>query len=212
MLPVALYVLAINTIWDRPLWSGGIALGTVGGAGGAAPREASLAGLLSYLWQFYLPPLPNMSYDPLSDYGLWDVWFTGWIGRFGWLDYDFPGWVYTVAGIVWGGLLALVARGLYVNRAEVSRRRGELASYATIVAGLLLVSNVQGYRYALDTGFVFEQTRYLLPLLALYAGGVGIAVAGAGRRWAPVVATAIVALTLVHGLGALVITLGRYYV
>jgi 4-amino-4-deoxy-L-arabinose transferase-like glycosyltransferase len=212
-LPCLLYLLAINTIWDRPLWSGGIAFGTVGGEGGAGkPGVASLAGLLSYAWQFYLPPLPSMSYRGPAEYGLWDVWFTGWIGRFGWLDYDFPEWVFTVAGILWVGLLALVARGLFAGRAALSRRRGEAAAYVTIAAGLVLVSHVQGYRYAVDTELVFEQARYLLPLLALYAGGVGIAVAGAGRRWGPTVAATIVALTLVQTIGALVITLGRFYV
>lgn len=213
VVPLALYVLAINTIWDRPLWSGGIALGTVGGEGGAGrPGEASLAGLASYLWQFYLPPLPSMTYRPPAEYGLWDVWFTGWIGRLGWLDYQFPAWVFTVAGILWLGLLGLVGRGLYVARGAVRRRFGEAATYIAIAGGLLLVSHIQAYRYAVDTDLTFEQARYLLPLLGLYAGGVGIAVAGAGRRWAPVAATTIVALTLVHGLAALLITVGRYYV
>jgi hypothetical protein len=175
-------------------------------------REPMLAELASYLWQFYLPRLPGLTFDPLVDYGLWDVWFTGWIGRFGWLDYDFPGWAFTAAGILWIGLLLLAARGLYFKRAALRRRWGELAAYVAIAGGLLLVSNVQGYRYAIETNFVFEQGRYLLPLLALYAGLVGVAVVGAGRRAAPVAATALVALTLVHGLGALVITLGRYYV
>jgi 4-amino-4-deoxy-L-arabinose transferase-like glycosyltransferase len=210
-LPVLLYVLAINTVWDRPLWSGGIAFSDAGGVADTTVREPMLAELASYLWQFYLPPLPDMIYDPLVDYGLWDVWFTGWIGRFGWLDYDFPEPVFTVAGILWIGLLALAARGLYLRRAALRPRLGELATYGAIAAGLLLVSNVQGYRYAIDTGFVFEQARYLLPLLGLYAGLVGVAVIGAGRRAAPVAATAVVALTLVHSLGALVITLGRFY-
>jgi hypothetical protein len=211
---VLLYVIAINTLWDRPLWSGGIAFGTVGGdgGGGAARGEATPAGLASYLWQFYLPEIPSiMSYRPPAEYGLWDVWFTGWIGRLGWLDYQFPEWVFTTAGFIWIALLLLVANGVRRHRAAFARRRGEAAAYVAIALGLVLVSHVQGYRYAVDTGVVFEQARYLLPLLALYAGGVGIAVAGVGRRFAPALATAFVALTLVQSAGALMITLGRFY-
>jgi 4-amino-4-deoxy-L-arabinose transferase-like glycosyltransferase len=209
-LPLALYVLAINTIWDRPLWSGGVGLATVGVPGAGTHTAASLRGLLSYLWQWYLPAIPGMQFKP-GYYGFWDVWFSGWIGRFGWLDYEFPSWVVTTAGIVWAGLLALVARGLWLCRAALRRRRGELATYLVVVGGLLLIANVQGYRYRVDNGFLFEQARYLLPLLPLYAGGLGIAVLGAGRRLGPAAAAAIVSLTLIHGLGALVLTLGRYY-
>ena len=35
---------------------------------------------------------PQFSYSPI-----WETWFKGFIGRFGWLDYGFPEWVYQVA-------------------------------------------------------------------------------------------------------------------
>jgi 4-amino-4-deoxy-L-arabinose transferase-like glycosyltransferase len=204
-LPVVFYFVAIHTVWDRPLWSGGIVSG-----GDAAAGARSLRGLLSYLWQFYLPRLPGMHAQG-GGFGLKEVWFKGWIGRFGWLDYGFPTWVYWVAAGAWVALLAFAARALWMARPAVRARVGELAAYAAMLAGLLLVAGVQGYGYRLDTGFGFEQTRYLLPLLGLYAAVIALAVIGAGRRWRPAVGTGIVALTLIHGLGALLLTVGRYY-
>jgi hypothetical protein len=203
-LPVVLYVVAIHTVWDRPLWSGGVVTGNEAAAG-----ARSFRGLASYLWQFYLPRLPGMQAQ--GGLGVGEVWFRGWVGRLGWLDYAFANWVYWIAAAAWAGLLALAARGLWVGRATLRVRSGELATYVLLLVGLLVAVGVQGYGFRLDTGFRFEQARYLLPLLGLYAGVVGLAVIGAGRRARAPVAVAVVALTLVHGLAALVLTVGRYY-
>ncbi len=81
-----------------------------------------------------------------------------------------------------------------------------------LAVGTLLVINIQGYRYRIDTGgLIFEQARYLFPLLGLYAAIVAVAVSAVGKRAAPAVAAVFVALTLAHGLGALAITVARYY-
>lgn len=206
--PVSLYLLAIETFWDRPLWSGGIALSSSGGGEDVAYNFREM---LSYIWLFYFPRIPGQTYDP-GTYGLWDTWFTGWVGRFGWLDYDFPGWVYTVAGWIWIAMLVLLVWTLASHRHALRRHATELVTYVVIVLGTLVVINVQGYRYRIETGgLIFEQARYLLPLLALYAAVVALAVAGVGRRASGAVAAVFVALTLAHGLGAFIVTLGRYY-
>jgi 4-amino-4-deoxy-L-arabinose transferase-like glycosyltransferase len=209
-LPIVLYLVSIHTVWDRPLWRGSIALGDVGVGATPAATHASFREMLSYLWQFYLPRLPTMTYHP-HFYGFWDVWFTGWIGRFGWLDTSFPSWVYTTAGVVWIGLVGLFGRGLWLRRHALARRGGEVATYVVLAAGLLVLIGVQGYRYHVDTGLIFEQPRYLLPLLGLYAAFVAVALLGAGRRALPVVAAVVVSLTLVLDLGGLILTLGRFY-
>ena len=205
--PVALYLVAIATFWDRPLWTGGVAIAGTGQPGAFFTfRE-----LLSYVWLFYFPRVPGQIYDPGS-YGLWDVWFKGWIGRFGWLDYGFAPWVYSLAGWVWVGMLLLMAVGLWRHRTAVRARWGELLTYVALAVGTLLVINIQGYRYRIDTGgLIFEQARYLFPLLGLYAAIVAVAVSAVGKRAAPAVAAVFVALTLAHGLGALAITVARYY-
>lgn len=204
-IPVVIYLAVNLTYWDRPLWSG---VGEVGAT--AAGRPATLREQLSYLWQFYLPRLPFMD-DHFHEYPLWETWFRGWIGRFGWLDYEFPRAVYWAALAVWAGMLALAGRELVRARSAVRRRLPELASLLAGVAGLLLLVAVAGYRGRLDTGFVFEQARYLLPLLPLYAAVVALAARGAGARLGPAVGAALVTATVAHGLFAQLLTLSRYY-
>ena len=65
--PIILYVATSTYVWDRALFSS---------AGSTAVREATvtLAGRLSYEWQFYLPPLPFMA-DLQPGYPLFDARF-----------------------------------------------------------------------------------------------------------------------------------------
>ena len=72
-------------------------------------------------------------------------------------------------------------------------------------------NRVLRYRGRIDNGYVFEQARYLLPLLPLYAAIVALAVRGAGRRWAPVAAGVLVVAALGHDLFAQLVTIARYY-
>jgi 4-amino-4-deoxy-L-arabinose transferase-like glycosyltransferase len=203
--PIAIYVLLCATVWDRPVWGGAGGVSSTGQGKPANNRE-----MLSYIWQFYLPRLPFM-HDQQGAYPLWEVWFKGFIGRFGWLDYVFPAWVYRLAGIVVVPVLALAAAGLWRGRAALRRIAPELLTYLAIVAGLALLIGVAGYRARIDIGQLFEQARYLMPLLALYGAIVALAVRGAGRRAGPAVAGALVVLAIAHGLAAQLLAISRYY-
>ena len=191
---------------DRPLWGG--VTETRGAVG--VPRQYPFRGLLSYTWQFYLPRLPFMQ-DQFTYYPLWETWFKGFIARFGWLDYGFPGYSYWVALGVVGGVLALAGAALRRSRAALRSRWPELVSYLAMMAGLFVLIAIAGYRGRIDNGYVFEQARYLLPLLPLYAAIVALAVRGAGRRWAPVAAGVLVVAALGHDLFAQLVTIARYY-
>ena len=185
-LPVIAYVALNQMVWDRPLWSG--VPGSDAATGG---RPAQVREFLSYLWQFYLPRLPFMV-ELQSGLPVFNVWFKGLIGRYGWLDTTFPEWVYTVAVSVFGVVLALAARALWRARAVVSRRGGEVLAYVVLVAGFLLLVGWAGYSGRLANGFIFEQTRYLLPLGALYAALLAVAAKGAGAVGRAVAATLVV--------------------
>ena len=180
--PVAIYLLFNATVWDRPLWS------NPPGTGPPAPGgpEPSLKGFVSYLWQFYLPRLPFMA-DQQAGLPLNQVWFKGFVGKFGWLDTMFPAAAYTIAVGIFAAVTALATRALWRARVSVRRRWPELAAYVALVIGFLLVIAWPGYNGRLDNGYVFEQTRYLLPLGALYAALIAAAALGAGRasarRW-----------------------------
>ena len=143
----------------------------------------------------------------------YDVWFKGLVGRFGWLDYGFPDWVYPVAGRRLdrrGRARPLPTCGS--GATSLRGRAGELAVFAVMAAGLGAAIAVAAYQSVVNLGGeAFLQARYLLPLLPLYALFPALAVGALGRRRAPVVAVVLVAGVLAHGLAAQVQTLMRFY-
>lgn len=207
--PVVLYLALNATVWER----GGGA--TAGVATTVTAGAISLRQRISYIWQEVFPRLPFM-YDAIPGYAPWSVWHRGFVGQFGWLDYGFPGWVYEIAAVIYASVLSLalvsVARSLRARGwAGMSWRRPLAVVFAVMAAGLLFVIGWQGVAYRVQTGFPFEQGRYLLPLLGLYAIVVGLAVSGAGRRWGPPVGAVLVVLAMAHGLFAMLLTISRYY-
>jgi hypothetical protein len=205
--PVLVYLVLNQTVWDRSLWTGG---GTA--AATAAGKPVALRQFVSYLWQFYLPRLPFMS-DEQAGWPLYNVWFTGFIGKFGWLDTPFPAAVYTVAAVVFAGVVALAGVALWRLRSVLGRVRGEIVVWAAVLAGFVVVVGWAGYRGRLDSGFVFEQARYLLPLGGLYAALVALAAIGAGRtvRSGRAAGAALVTLACGHALFAVLLVVGRFY-
>jgi hypothetical protein len=207
--PVVVYLLLNAVVWDR---SGGA---TAGVGGTVTGHAISLKERLGYIWQLALPRLPFMK-DQFGAYPLWETFFKGFIGRFGWVDYGFPARIYSAAAVVFAAFLALASFAL----ARAGRRLGwsgigwrvPLAiTFAVMVAGLFAAIGWQGVAYRADTGFTFEQARYLFPLLAFYGLLVAIASRAAGRRWGPALGALIVVLAMAHGLFAELLTISRYY-
>ena len=206
--PLIVYA-AINTgVWGRPIVQDNAVLeGTE--ASTAPPR--SINGFLSYFFQFWLPRPPFLTDQVAGVYPLWETMFKGFVGRFGWLDYQFPAWVYNLAALTAAGLLALAVRALVAGRSALRKRSAEFACYVVMVLGLMFVIAVPAYGYRLNTGYAFEQARYLFPLLALYGGLVGLAVRGAGERAGALLAPAIVLFVGALNIYGLLLTLARYY-
>jgi 4-amino-4-deoxy-L-arabinose transferase-like glycosyltransferase len=208
----ALYI-ALNLIaWDRAEWGGGVGVAAraAAGSGSHASDPISLAQHLSYTWQLYLPRLPFME-PQFAGFRPWEVWFKGFIGNFGWLDTSFHQWAYYLALAITAPIAVLAGVTLVRRRAGLRRRIPELLTYAAIVAGLLVSIGVLGLRYRRNTGFEFEQARYLLPLVALYGAGVAAAALGAGRRFGRPVGAVLVSLAAVHGLFAQLLVISRFY-
>ncbi|HEX4483915.1 MAG TPA: DUF2142 domain-containing protein [Solirubrobacteraceae bacterium] len=202
--PVIVYVALNHFVWKRSAIPGG-----VGSVAGTNDRVFSFREEVSHVWQLFLPHLwfnRQFSYSPF-----WETWFRGLVGRFGWLDYDFPAWVYEVVKYVALVICLLAAGELVRGRDALRRRLGELSVYVLAVAGLCVVIGVQSYRFLVANNGVFEQPRYLLPLLCLYAAIAALAVRFGGRRWGPVLGAALVVLAIGHDLYAQAITIARYY-
>jgi 4-amino-4-deoxy-L-arabinose transferase-like glycosyltransferase len=209
-IPVCAYVVLNSAVWHRSLFQGAIGSVSVGGGGTGTPVRGNTRELLSYIWQFYLPRLPGM-HPQFSGYPLWNVWFQGLVGRFGLLDYTFPRWVDWLFLAIFLALVGLAVRALVLDRLRVRARWRELLTYAVLAAGLALAIARAGFPYHLKTHFVFEQARYLFPLLGLYGLFVATALRGAGRRWGAVLAVVLVVIAVGHDLFAQLLTLQRYY-
>ena len=207
--PIGVYGVLGTTVWDRPLVDR--VADVTSGASPGAELPWQLSEQVSYAWQLYLPRAPNLA-DVIPAVPPYDIWFKGLVGRFGWLDYGFPDWVYPVAGGVWIVVAALALAGLWQRRDALRRRAGELAVFAVMAAGLGVAIAVAAYQSLVNLGGEsFLQARYLLPLLPLYALFPALAVGALGRRRAPVVAVVLIAGVLAHGLAAQVQTLMRFY-
>ncbi len=208
--PVVLYAVLNATVWHR----GGITAG--GLAGAAAPSEhgphtVSWIETIEYTWELYLPKLPFFRHNLLGGLPLTAIWVDGTVGHFGWLDYTFPTWVYTLAKWIFLALGLMAVITLVRMRARTRGLLGLLICFGVMAAGLLGAIGYDGIRYRINTGDTFEQARYLFPLLAFYALFVVLASRGFGRRWGPVVGGVLVILAMAHGLFAETLTISRYY-
>jgi len=189
-----------------PAPAGGLASGSVG-AGPENLREQ-----VNYIWQALLPRLPFMT-DQLPWYPPWEVYFKGFIGRFGWFEYGFDDWWYRAAAGLFLGIAGLAARALPGARRVVRGRLAEVATYALMTGSLLLAIEFVAYRYheVVNTAAFFEQARYLFPLLPLYGALIALAVKGAGPRWGPAVGGFLVVLAMGHSLFSQLLTISRFY-
>lgn len=165
---------------------------------------------LTYTWQLYLPRLPFMT-NQFGFSALDETWLRGFAGRYGWLDYGVSRTLGDVALACFYSIGALAVVTAVWRRAVLATRWREIVVAVFCTAGLCLLISVAGYDYKRTTGLIFEQPRYLFPIVALYAAVVAAATYGLGRRGRPWVTTAVVALLLVHNLSGVALTIQRYY-
>ena len=214
LVPLGAYMLLNSTVWDRGLYFGrsGVPnpVGIAVPGGGGATTNATLSGGFEYMWQFYLPRLPWQD-SIFQGYQVRHIWFNGFIGQFGWLDYGFSNWVYNLALAIAFGILALAGRELVRVRNVLRSRLPELITYLTLIAGLLILVGGVSYIARVGGATGYEQPRYLFPLLALYGALIAIAARGAGKRYGPALGVFLVSLAVAHSAAAMVLTLTRYY-
>ena len=208
--PVLLYALLNVTVFHRgsPL-AGGVAGATQSTVAGG--QVVTLNQSIDYAWELYLPRLWFMHHAYFAKDPVWEIWFNGSIGHFGWLDYTFPAWVYSDARYLFYALAALALSALVQVRRRIMSVLPIFVCFGVMAAGLMGAIGYAGIRYKSSTGDQFEQARYLFPLLSLYAVFIVLAARGLGRRWAPALAGALVVLAMAHGLFAETLTISRYY-
>lgn len=202
--PALIYV-ARNLVSNRPT------LGILSGHNGLFSASA-LFHEFSYVWELYLPRLPGMTHYFAGLMTYKDVWFDRSVGLYGWFDTMFAPWVSNVALIPAVIVAVLCGRELVLRRGALRKRLPEFATYAAIMAGVLVMIGTSSYLSdAVGHEAPFGEPRYLLPLLPLLGAVIALAVRGGGRRWAPVIGAAIVVLFLGHDIFSQLQVIARYY-
>jgi 4-amino-4-deoxy-L-arabinose transferase-like glycosyltransferase len=199
--PAALYVV-------RNLTSGAPALGLIPGA--IATVHAPLAEM-SYIWQLYLPRLPGMHNDFAGVFTTRQIWFDWYVGLYGWLDTTFPNWVYELALVPAGVILALFLREVVARAGALRGRVAELVTYCVIGVGLMILVGGDSYDRFPAFDAEFGQARYLLPLLPALGAVLVLAARGGGRRWGPAIGAAIIMLFLAHDVFSQLQLVARFY-
>jgi hypothetical protein len=199
--PILLYLL-INAASNRPIFG---AIPEIGGE--------SILHEISYIWEFYLPHLPGMTHYFAGVSTFRDLWFDRSVGLYGWIDTQFPTWVDNVALVLACAIGLLCGRELVLRRDALRARLPELAIYASMSIGVLLVIGGAAYASYIGTEHVegFGDPRYLLPMLPLLGAIVTLAIRGAGRRWAPTAGAIILVAFLAHDVFSQLQTIARYY-
>ena len=189
-----------------PAPAGGLASDSVTGGLGNLREQ------VNYMWQALLPRLPFME-DQIPWYPPWEIYFKGFIGRFGWFEFGFPDAWYRVAGALFVAVVGLAGLAVARARRSLRGRWTEVLTYALMAAGLVLALELVAYRYheTVNQSAFFEQARYLFPLLPLYGALIALAVKGAGRRWAPALGAFLVVLAMGHSLFSQLLTVARFY-
>jgi hypothetical protein len=208
-LAAAIACVPIVVVALRNAFSGSSLLGIVTAT--VETTHASLSGLANYVWQLYLPRLPGTVDDFYGVSSTRQIWFDGFVGRFGWLDTLFPGWVYTLALIPAAAIAVLCVRSLITRRATLRARAGELACYALMTLGVMVQIGISSFRVFPEETAEYGQARYLLPLLPLLAAILVLAARGAGRRWGPVLGALLVVLFLAHDIFSQLQVIARFY-
>ena len=201
---MAAYTIVNRLVWDRGLIPGGLGAA----ARGPAPDSPEASNFFTYLWQYVLPPVGSMTDFFRVGWTPKDFWTPLLVGRFGWFDYQFPTLVNQVAFVffVIVAVAALVALVPHLRRHWIP-----VVIFAGLSAGLMIAIARVGYPLRAGGNYLFEQTRYMLPLFGLYAIALGLALSLLRRRALAAVTSALVAVAAVHLVAAFVMTVDRYY-
>jgi hypothetical protein len=109
----------------------------------------------------------------------------------------------------------VIAIAATVGLVRLLRRRGGEWAPILVVAllgiGLIVAIAKAGYPLRASGNFIFEQGRYYLPLLGLFALALALALSLLRRRAAQAVVVALLVVTIAQFGGALAMTVQRYY-
>jgi 4-amino-4-deoxy-L-arabinose transferase-like glycosyltransferase len=184
---------------------------SIGGEVGSTTGAGSIKGFLSYLWQFYLPPLRTMTPQG-PPYGYRQVFVEGLGGTFGSLEITYPLWVYDALQLAAGiGLILLVL--CVVRRWErVVAHGAQVLVVCALPVAMLAVLHVSAYRDLQGPPYdPLLVGRYLLPLVVPMGLAIAFVCSSLPRRLGAWLGTLVLTTFAVLCLTGLALTVSRFY-
>jgi 4-amino-4-deoxy-L-arabinose transferase-like glycosyltransferase len=175
-------------------------------------QAGQLAGFWSYLWQFYLPPLPGMSPPIGPGWGAEQVYLDRFLGTFVQFEVSFPRDLLDGLRLaIFAGLALLIVAAWRHRRALGERRDVIVVLLLTLVLSVLALHAAAFRSLLVNPKDPIFTGRYLLMLIPLF--GIGVAAAmtalpGRLRAGATGVVLAAGALLQLSALGEVV---ARFY-
>ena len=177
----------------------------------ADPRRAHARRFMVYLWEVFLPRLSFMGLLFPPGWPFRSIYVVrGW-AAFGWYEWTFPYWVYTVI------ILAMALVGVLALSTSVRERVAVRARSFEVVVIALYPLCVLG---AVEAAFfdpsggrtvVAEQGRYLFPAIAALSAIAVAGTFGLGRRWHVPIATVLVVAMIGLSYASQLLTLAGFY-
>jgi 4-amino-4-deoxy-L-arabinose transferase-like glycosyltransferase len=184
---------------------------SIGGEVGSATGAGSIKGFLSYLWQFYLPPLRTMTPQG-PPYGYRQVFVEGLGGTFGSLEITYPLWVYDALQLAAGiGLILLVL--CIVRRWErVVAHGAQVLVISVLPLSMLAVLHVSAYRDLQGPPYdPLLVGRYLLPLVVPMGLAIAFVCSSLPRRVGAWLGTLVLTTFTVLCFTGLALSVARFY-
>jgi hypothetical protein len=184
---------------------------SIGGEVGSTTGAGSIKGFLSYLWQFYLPPLRTMTPQG-PPYGYRQVFVEGLGGTFGSLEITYPLWVYDALQLAAGiGLILLVL--CIVRRWErVVAHGAQVLVVCALPVAMLAVLHVSAYRDLQGPPYdPLLVGRYLLPLVVPMGLAIAFVCSSLPRRLGAWLGMLVLTTFAVLCFTGLALTVSRFY-
>jgi 4-amino-4-deoxy-L-arabinose transferase-like glycosyltransferase len=203
--PLVLYALVNVVVWDRSLLPGGV---SAAAHDPSSPQAKATSGFATLLWQYVLPKTGGMTDFLRVGWAPRDFWTPMWVGKFGWYDYQFPDRVNHLMFVVYCVIAVAALAALVPQR----RRLGlPMLIYVLLAAGLVVAIARAAYPLRVGGNFIFEQARYLMPLLGLYALALALAASPLRRRLEVAALGVFLGGSVLLLLAAWEMTIKRYY-
>lgn len=209
VIPLAVVIVVGNVVFDHPYFA--VTASVVSAQAGETGQPSSLARQASFMLQLFTPRLPFLN-DQIPGVAPKDIWVSGLVGRFGWVDYGFGSGSITFGWYTFLTLIAAIAAAVVKFRPAIRERWGLFLCCLVALIAVPGAIGVVDYQAFLAGAPRFEQSRYLLPLIALYGGAIAVAVRLTGPRVAPVLVTFLLSAVSFHTASAMFLTVERYYV